>query len=155
MRVGVLLHLKLHFKILSSNSTHWHRMFQYSHSFLYSSSDTACILPMLFFLASYTYINIVYLLDPQLPACTSIKLDPLTNLPDAWASCVALAILTVSHSQRCNEMWRQDSVSLRTENCFSMFRCIPYVFSSDLQFFKYAPIFHSIFILIFPEIVFY
>jgi hypothetical protein len=48
-----------------------------------------------------------------------IILFPLTNLPDAWASCVALAMLTVSHSHRYSEIWRQDSISLRTESCFS------------------------------------
>jgi len=57
--------------------------------------------------------------DPQLLVCTPIKLDPLINLPDPWASCVVLAMLTVSYSLSCNEMWRLYSVYLRTENCFS------------------------------------
>ena len=32
--------------------------------------------------------------------------------------CVALAVLTVSHSHRCNEMWMQDSVYVDTEISF-------------------------------------
>jgi hypothetical protein len=69
------------------------------------------------FLASH--VNFFYLLDLKLPAYKPIKLDPLISLPDAWDSCVALAMLTVSHSYRCNEMWRQVSIYLLIENCFS------------------------------------
>jgi hypothetical protein len=53
---------------------HWHRVLRNSHSFLLSSPDTVCILSLLLFLARY--INIVYLLYPQLSACMPIKLDP-------------------------------------------------------------------------------
>jgi len=33
--------------------------------------------------------------------------------------CVALAMLTVSHSHKCNEIWMQDSFYVGTEICFS------------------------------------
>lgn len=94
----------------------WHRLLQNSHSFLLFSSDTLCILSLLLFLARY--VSIVYLLHPQLPACTPIKLDRLTSLPDAWASCVAVAMLTVFHLHRCNEMWIEYSVYVDTETFF-------------------------------------
>ena len=48
------------------------RIFQYSLSFLLFSSDTACIIPLILFLARY--VNILCLPDPQLLACTTIKL---------------------------------------------------------------------------------
>ena len=35
------------------------------------------------------------MLDPQLPACTQMKLDFSRKPPDAWAVCVALYMLTV------------------------------------------------------------
>jgi len=64
------------------------------------------------------YVNILYLLDPQLLACTPIKLDNLINLTHAWASFVAVAMLTVSHSHRCYEMWIQYSVYVDKEFFF-------------------------------------
>ena len=33
--------------------------------------------------------------------------------------CIALAMLTVSHSHKCNQIWMQDSVYVGTEICFS------------------------------------
>jgi hypothetical protein len=96
---------------------HRYRLLQNSHSFLLSSSDTVCILSLLLFLGSQ--VNFVYLLDPQLPACMPIKLDPLISHPEAWEFCVALAMLTMSHSHRRNEMWRPVSICLRTKICFS------------------------------------
>ena len=71
----------------------WHRLLQNAHSFLLSSLDTVFILSLLFFSAKY--VNILYLLHPQLSSCTPIQLDHLTTLPHAWASCVAVAVLTV------------------------------------------------------------
>lgn len=66
----------LHFLLNNCLPTpkHWHRMLQNSHSSILSSSDTVCIFSLLVFLARY--INIIYLLDPQLPTFTPIKLDP-------------------------------------------------------------------------------
>jgi hypothetical protein len=77
--------LIFNFKNLSPISIQWHRMFQNMHSFLLPSSDTVGIISLLFFLARY--VKILYLLDPQLLACTPIKREPLISLPDAWAAC--------------------------------------------------------------------
>jgi len=55
-------------------------------------------------------------------ACTPIKLDPHINFPDAWTSYVALPMLTVFHSPRCNEMWMQYSVCAGTEISFLISR---------------------------------
>jgi len=88
--------LKFHFKNWSSNSIRWHRIFQYSLSFLLSSSDTVCIIPLILFLARY--VNILCLLDPQLLACTPIKLhhsiDPTGRVSQlccfGHVNCIAL-----------------------------------------------------------------
>ena len=93
MRFGFCCPLKLHYKNLSSKHMHRHRVLQKTHSLHLSSSDTAFVLSVLLF--SARYVNIVYLLDPQQLACTPIKLETLINLQYAWASCVALPMLTV------------------------------------------------------------
>ena len=61
------------------------------HSFLLSSLDTVGIISLLLFLARY--VNKIYLLDPQMLACTPIKREPLISLPDAWTGCDALAMM--------------------------------------------------------------
>lgn len=105
MRFEFCCPLIFHFKSLSSIFIHWHTKFQYSHSFLLSSSDTFNIHSLLLFLARY--INIVYLLDPQLLACTLIKPDPLMSPSNAWDSRSVLTMLTVSHSQSAKKCeWR-------------------------------------------------
>ena len=78
-----MLTLKLYLKNLSSNTTHRHRVLQKTHCLLLSSSDTACILSVLWFLSRY--VNIVYLLDPQLSVCTPVKHFP-SYKPPGWVS---------------------------------------------------------------------
>jgi len=63
-----------------------------------------------------------------------IKLDPHISLPDAWVSCVALPMLTVSHSPRCNEMWMQHSVCAGTEISFHISRMGRLGATCDLDF---------------------
>jgi hypothetical protein len=85
MRIEFVCPLIFHFKNVSPNFFHWHRMFQNIHSFLLPSSDTLDIISLLLLLARY--VNILYLLDPQLLASTPIKRDPLISLTGAWAIC--------------------------------------------------------------------
>ena len=47
-----------------------------------------------------------------------MNLTPLISLRDAWASCVDLAMLTVSHSPRYNEMWMWIRFMLAQEAVF-------------------------------------
>jgi hypothetical protein len=77
MRFEFCSSLIFHFKNLSSNSIRWHKMFQYSLSFLLLSSGTVCIIPLILFLPRY--LNIICLLDPRLLACTPINLQHSIN----------------------------------------------------------------------------
>ena len=117
MRFGFCCPLKLHSKNLSSKPMHRHSVLQKTHSLHLSSWDTAFVLTVLLF--SARYVNIFYLLDPQLLACTPIKLEPLISLPNDWASCVVLPMLVVSHSHRWKGIWIQDSFYFNTRICFS------------------------------------
>jgi hypothetical protein len=82
-----------------------------------SSTDTVCILSLLLFLARY--INIVYLLDPQLPACMPIKLDPSHKPPGRLNQLRCFGHVNGVHSLRCNKTRMQDSLYVWTEGCFS------------------------------------
>jgi hypothetical protein len=116
-RWGFVLVVSWHFILKSCLPTPFTEYSLTIHIPLFCLHRTLCIILSLLFLTRY--VNIVYLLDPQPSACTPIKLDPLISLPDACDSCDALALLTVSHSHRCSEMWMQYSVCVDTEVCFA------------------------------------
>ena len=81
MRIGFCCPLTHRFKTCLPTPMNWHRLLHKSHTFLLSSSDTVGIISLLLFSASY--VNILYFLDPQLLACTPIKLGPLISHRDA------------------------------------------------------------------------
>ena len=116
VKFGFCCPLTLLFGTLSSNSIHRHRELQNSLSLLLASSDTVCILSMLLFFA--IYINIIYLLDPQLPACRPITLDSSHKPPGRLSQLCCFAHVNGVHSHKCSETWMLYSVYVGTQSSF-------------------------------------